>query len=160
MRKLEPEVEGPVWRLRPMTEADLEAVVALEKRSFSHPWSPELLRRELSHTWSTVLLAEDGPPDRAELMGLVIFWLVHDEVHILNVATDPTFQRRGVARTLIAEALARGRARRCILATLEVRRSNAPAISLYEGFGFRTVGVRPRYYSEEGEDALVMLMDL
>lgn len=157
MRQLETG-QGPAFRQ--MLLEDLDAVVALEKRAFAYPWSAELLRQELDHTWSTVLLAEDQTgPDRP-IMGLVIFWVVHDELHILNVASDPIYQRRGVARSLIAEAISQSRAKGCVLATLEVRRSNAPAIALYEGFGFRTVGVRARYYKEEGEDALVMLLDL
>lgn len=151
---------GAGWSLRRMTVEDLEAVVALEKRAFAYPWSAELLRQELDHTWSTVLLAEEAEGPVPVLLGLVIFWLVHDELHVLNVASDPAFQRRGVARFLIGEAIARARQHGCVLATLEVRRSNGPAIALYEGFGFRTVGVRARYYREEGEDALVMLLDL
>lgn len=147
--------------LRLMTEADLPAVVEVERAAFRNPWSPELIRRELQHDWSTILLAEEpGPDGRPVLLGLCIFWLVHDEVHILNVATDPAHQRRGVARALMEETLARGRTRRCSLATLEVRRSNEPAIALYRRFGFRPVGVRPNYYADEGEDAVVMVLDL
>lgn len=144
------------WRLRPMTLADLDAVELLQRRAFAYPWSAALLRAELDHTWSTVLLAEHQGPDDIEVMGVVVFWIVHDELHILNVASSPDFQRQGVARTLITEALGRARTAACRMATLEVRRSNLPAISLYEGFGFRTVGVRKRYYAKEGEDALVM----
>ena len=144
------------WELRHMEPADLEAVEILQRRAFAHPWSAALLAAELDHTWSTVLLAEHVGPKGREIMGVVVFWIIHDELHILNVASSPDFQRRGVARTLITEALDRARARDCRLATLEVRRSNLPAIALYEGFGFRTVGVRPRYYAQEGEDALVM----
>jgi len=139
-----------------MELADLDAVETLQRRAFAHPWSAALLRAELDHSWSTVLLAEQVDAERRELMGVVVFWIIHDELHILNVASSPDFQRRGVARTLITEALDRARDRHCRLATLEVRRSNLPAIALYEGFGFRTVGVRPRYYAQEGEDALVM----
>ncbi|MCI0574064.1 MAG: ribosomal protein S18-alanine N-acetyltransferase [Myxococcaceae bacterium] len=146
---------------RPMLLGDLEDVMALERRAFRNPWSAELLRRELEHEWSTILLAETaGGGGRPVLLGLCIYWVVHDEVHVLNVATEPAHQRRGVARSLLEEALARGRSRRCTLATLEVRRSNVPAIALYQGLGFRQVGVRPNYYSDEGEDALVMVLDL
>jgi [ribosomal protein S18]-alanine N-acetyltransferase len=160
VRKLEEPRPGAV-SLREMVLEDLEAVMAVEKRAFRNPWSAELLRRELDHDWSTILLAEEpGPEGRAVLLGMCIFWIVHDEVHILNVATDPPHQRRGVARLLIQESLARGRKRRCKLATLEVRRSNEPAIALYRSFGFRPVGLRPNYYADEREDALVMLLDL
>jgi ribosomal-protein-alanine N-acetyltransferase len=146
--------------IRQMTHEDMPAVIALEKAAFKNPWSPELLRRELDHDWSTILLVEEPKPDGSkELLGLAIFWIVQDEVHVLNVATAPQHRRKGVARAVMEEMLARGRHRRCVLATLEVRRSNEAAIHLYRSFGFRSVGVRPNYYVDEKEDALVMVLD-
>jgi ribosomal-protein-alanine N-acetyltransferase len=143
-----------------MAPEDLPAVVSLEQEAFRNPWSPELLRRELHHDWSTLLLAEEHQGAERRLLGCIIFWVVHDELHILNVAVAPSERRRGVARTLLNAALERGRARNCALATLEVRRGNVAALELYRVFGFRTVGVRPNYYVDEGEDALVMVLDL
>lgn len=144
-----------------MTAGDLPAVIEIEKIAFKHPWSPELLRRELSHEWSTILLAEELAPDaRYRLLGFLIYWIVHDELHILNIATAPDHRRRGVARAVLAVALAHGRARRCTLATLEVRRNNEGALNLYRSFRFRAVGIRPNYYVDEGEDAIVMVLDL
>jgi ribosomal-protein-alanine N-acetyltransferase len=143
-----------------MTAEDLPAVMELEKASFKTPWSTELLRRELDHDWSTILLVEEARPEGGrELLGLAIFWLVHDELHVLNVATAPKHRRRGVGRVVMEEALALARARNCSLATLEVRRSNEPAIQLYKSLGFRPVGIRPNYYVDEGEDAIVMVLD-
>jgi [ribosomal protein S18]-alanine N-acetyltransferase len=156
VRKLLPPQPLPLG-IRRMHEADLPAVLELQARCFAHPWSADLVKRELTHEWSTVLVAEDGG---TSLVGFLIFWLVHDEVHILNVGTDPTHRRRGVARALLSETILRGRARGCSVATLEVRRSNTPAINLYKAFGFRPVGVRPNYYAEEKEDAIVMVADL
>ncbi len=143
-----------------MVPEDLDAVMALQKVSFKNPWSTELFRRELTHEWSTIFLAEEPSEAGKQLAGFLIFWLVHDEVHILNVATTPEYRRRGVARFLLEHSLARGRQHRCALATLEVRRSNVGAIGLYESFGFKAVGVRPNYYVDEGEDAIVMVLDL
>lgn len=162
MRKLEPpRGAAPPFHIRVMTPDDLPAVMEIEKIAFKNPWSPELLRRELSHDWSTILLAEEPGPDGAmRLLGFLIFWIVHDELHILNVATDPEQRRRGVARVVLSATLERGRARRCTLATLEVRRSNEAALNLYRDFGFRAVGIRPNYYVDEGEDAIVMVLDL
>jgi ribosomal-protein-alanine N-acetyltransferase len=156
MRKLQAP-EPLALELRRMVEGDLDAVLALQQRCFVHPWSAELVRRELTHDWSTVLVADDAD---GQLVGFLIYWLVHDEVHILNIATDPQVRRRGVARTLIGRAMKTGRERQCRLATLEVRRSNTAAIELYRAFGFRAVGVRPNYYVDEGEDAIVMVCDL
>jgi len=144
-------------RVRRMTEGDLDEVVALQKIAFAHPWTAQMLRRELEHDWSTVLVALLDGPER--VAGFIVYWLVHDEVHVLNVATHPEERRRGVARLLMLEAEAAGRARGAVLSTLEVRRSNAAAIALYESLGYRTAGERRRYY-DDGEDAAVMTRTL
>ncbi len=156
-----PELAAPIFQVRPMTAEDLPQVLEIEKVAFKNPWSPDLLRRELTHDWSTIYLAEE--PDGLggmRVLGFLIFWLVHDELHILNVAVDPSQRRRGVARAVLEATLARGRQHKCILATLEVRRSNVGALELYKAYGFRSVGVRPNYYVDEGEDAIVMVLDL
>ena len=163
MRRMreEPTPQGkPDFVIRQMTVADMPAVMALEKQAFKNPWSAELLQRELQHEWSTILLVEEERKEGGPLLlGLAIFWIVHDEVHVLNVATAPEHRRRGVARAVMDEVLARGKARRCTLATLEVRRSNEAALQLYRSLGFRPVGIRPNYYVDEGEDAIVMVLD-
>ncbi|HEY8209226.1 MAG TPA: ribosomal protein S18-alanine N-acetyltransferase [Myxococcaceae bacterium] len=144
-----------------MTPDDMPEVMEIERVAFTNPWSPDLLRRELTHDWSTILLAEEElAPGVRRLLGFSIFWVVHDELHILNVATDPSQRRRGVARQVMDATLERGRQRRCTMATLEVRRSNEAALLLYRALGFRAVGVRPNYYVDEGEDAIVMILDL
>jgi ribosomal-protein-alanine N-acetyltransferase len=159
VRKLQAPAER--FLIRQMTPDDMPEVMEIERVAFTNPWSPELLRRELTHDWSTILLAEEElAPGLRRLLGFAIFWVVHDELHILNVATDPSQRRRGVARQVMDATLERGRQRRCALATLEVRRSNEAALSLYRTLGFRAVGVRPNYYVDEGEDAVVMILDL
>ena len=85
---------------------------------------------------------------------------MHDEIHVLNIATSPEDRRRGIGRALMDAAADHGRRRGARLATLEVRRSNASAIALYRALGYRQVGIRPNYYAEEGEDAIVMIADL
>jgi ribosomal-protein-alanine N-acetyltransferase len=143
---------------RRMRAADLPRVMEIERAAFTHPWSEELVRRELEHEFSTVLLATPG--DGGGAVGFAITWLVHDELHVLNVAVAPEARRRGVAQALLDEAEGRARAMGARVAMLEVRRSNAPAIALYRSRGYRDVAVRPRYYAEDGEDALVMDKDL
>lgn len=160
MRKLaeEPRREYAVRRIR---AEDVDAVLELQRRSFVHPWSAELFRREMTHEWSTILLAEDRlPRTEPRIVGFLIYWLVHDELHILNLATAPEHRRKGVARALLEATLDSGRRYRCAMATLEVRRSNEAAIALYRSFAFRAVGIRPNYYVDEGEDAIVMVCDL
>jgi ribosomal-protein-alanine N-acetyltransferase len=161
VRKLLPPPAAGPFEIRPMTLEDLSQVMEIENLAFSHPWSTDLLRRELTHEWSTILLAEERLPNgKMRLLGFAIFWLVHDELHVLNVATDPAQRRRGVARAVMEAAIEQARQRKCSLATLEVRRSNEPAIHLYRSLGFRSVGIRPNYYVDEGEDAIVMVLDL
>lgn len=160
MRKLED--EALLYPIRVMSLDDLPQVLEIEKVAFRNPWSPELLKRELTHDWSTILVAEEPNPrgEGTRVLGFSIFWVVHDELHILNVATAPEHRRRGVGRAVLEATLSHGRGKRCTLATLEVRRSNEAALALYKAFGFRAVGVRKNYYVDEGEDAVVMLMDL
>jgi ribosomal-protein-alanine N-acetyltransferase len=83
-------------------------------------------------------------------------WLIFDELHINNLAVLPDWRRQGVASWLLAHVLHAGEASGAARGTLEVRASNAPAIALYEGFGFRERGRRPRYYTNPTEDALIL----
>ena len=153
------------FSFRRMSPGDLDRVMEIEKDGFTHPWSADLIRRELAHDWSTILLATErrrgpgGAPVEA-IIGFVVYWLVHDELHILNIAIAVEERRRGVGRVLMEEAAARGRSAGAVLATLEVRRSNQAAIALYRSLGYRQVGIRTNYYADEGEDAIVMVIDL
>jgi ribosomal-protein-alanine N-acetyltransferase len=143
-----------------MTLADVPGVMEIEKEAFSNPWSLEMVKKELTQEWSTVLLLEESTPWGWELRAFAIFWIVTDEVHVLNVATHVASRRRGLGRKIMDEVVLVGRSRACRIATLEVRRSNVAAIGLYAALGFRTVGMRPKYYADNQEDAVVMIMDL
>jgi len=149
---------SPSIDFRRMREADLPAVMEIERVAFSHPWSEEMIRRELLHEFSTVLLAVDGVD--GHILGFAVVWLVHDELQVLNVAVAAEARRRGVARRILDRVEGGARERGARVAMLEVRRSNLPAISLYRSLGYREVGVRPRYYAEDGEDALAMDKEL
>ncbi len=143
------------FAIRRMTLEDLPKVMAIEQVSFSNPWSYEMVKKELSHDWSTVLLAEQG----GEVLGFAIFWLVVDELHVLNVAVAHAHRRQGIGRAVMEAALEVGLTHRCRIATLEVRRSNQAAIALYNSLGFKPVGMRPAYYSDDREDAVLMVKD-
>jgi len=151
--------------IRRMSPADLEEVMVIERAAFRHPWSPELFRRELEHDWSTILVAVEPLTSASgkgseRIVGFLIYWLVHDEVHILNVAVAPENRRNGIARMLMSETERRAHQASASLLTLEVRRSNLAALELYREFEYRAVGVRPNYYVDEGEDAIVMVKEL
>jgi ribosomal-protein-alanine N-acetyltransferase len=142
---------------------DLDDVMEIEKLSFRAPWSRQVFVEEIDREWAHVdVLRERTPPSVPDgrVIGFVNYWLVRDEVHILNVATHPDLRRRGHATRLIEHVIVFARREACRYVTLEVRRSNHGAIRLYRKFGFRPVAIRPSYYVEDNEDALVMLLDL
>jgi ribosomal-protein-alanine N-acetyltransferase len=143
-----------------MTSDDLTQVMAIEKVAFSNPWTLEMVKKELTQDWSTILLAEEPAVTGMEVLGFSIFWLVADEIHVLNVATAERHRRRGIGRAVIEATLDYGRAHRCRIASLEVRRGNQAAIGLYKALGFKAVGMRPNYYTDDREDAVVMVRDL
>jgi [ribosomal protein S18]-alanine N-acetyltransferase len=147
---------APPLEIGAMEPADLDAVDEIERHSFRAPWAPQVFLEELDRAWARVAVARE----RGRVVGFVDYWLVHDEVHLLAIATHPDARRRGVGRRLLEHLLAEARARDAALVTLEVRRSNRPAIALYERAGFVVVGVRPGYYAEDREDALIMTLQL
>lgn len=140
--------------IAPMRPEDLDAVDEIERHSFKNPWPAKVFAEELTRDWARVDVART----RGRVVGFVDYWLVHDEIHLLAIATHPDVRRRGIGARLLDHLLDFGKARGSALVTLEVRRSNRPAIALYERAGFATVGVRPRYYAEDSEDALVMTL--
>jgi ribosomal-protein-alanine N-acetyltransferase len=136
--------------IRRLTYADLPQVVAIERRAFTTPWSLAMFVLELSKSSGICLAAEaDG-----ELVGYLICSRYDTIWHVMNVAVDPDRRRRRIATALIGALLDRVGPEAQL--TLEVRRSNAGAQVLYERFGFRSAGVRPRYYADNGEDAVIM----
>jgi ribosomal-protein-alanine N-acetyltransferase len=154
--------QAPAVQIRALTYPDLPNVLAVERRVFPTPWSLAMFVLELSKQTGICLAAtEQTAPDGSDAYGAerLIGYLIcsrYDTVwHIMNVAVDLDRQRGGIASHLLCELYARvgdDRARY----TLEVRRSNAVAIHLYEREGFRAAGTRRRYYQDNGEDALVM----
>jgi len=144
---------GASVRLRPMVEADVDAVLALDALVHPTTWSPEFVRSQLGLPGlRTNLVAEL----HGDLVGHAALLVVADEGHVTSVAVAPDHQRMGIGRVLLA-ALCRDAEHRGLAAmTLEVRVSNAAAIALYRRFGFAPSGVRPGYYADDGEDALIM----
>ena len=137
--------------IRRLTYADLPQVIAIERRAFPTPWSLAMFVLELSKPSGICLAARR----EGRLTGYLVCSRYDTVWHIMNVAVDPDARRTGVATGLLGALLERvddPGARY----TLEVRESNLAAIALYERFGFRTAGMRRRYYQDNGEDALIM----
>lgn len=139
-----------------MTSADLDAVMAIEKASFAYPWSPRFFLQELQVECARSFLAEVN----GRIVGYILFWLLVDAIDIHNVAVHSEFRRRGIGRLLLDKVILEARRRGSTRVTLEVRRSNVVAQRLYESIGFVTTGIRKGYYSDDGEDALAMALQL
>jgi ribosomal-protein-alanine N-acetyltransferase len=148
---------APTIVLRECLSSDIPAVSWIEEHSFVAPWPPRVFRAELENDWSRFYVARAVDGDTlGPLVGYLIFWVVYDEVHVVNIAVHPDWRGHGVGGVMLDECIRQARATRCRYVTLEVRRSNTEAIRLYRGYGFIPVGVRPCYYRETGEDAIVM----
>ena len=140
-------------RVEPMTLEDLPAVHAIERASFAVPWPDDAYRNEIrTNRLASYVVARLGD----EVVGFAGIWVMVDEAHVTTFAVDPRWRRRGVGERMLLALLDLSIARHAREATLEVRLSNLPARKLYEKHGFRPVGIRPRYYSDNGEDALIM----
>ena len=144
--------------IEPMKATDLDVVMEIERVSFRSPWSRQVFLEEMARDWAHVDVVRDVR--QGFLVAFGNYWLVADEIHLLNLATHPLARRAGHASRLLAHIIEFGRRHECRIVTLEVRRSNAAALRLYRRFAFRPVGVRPNYYAEDQEDAIVMLLDL
>jgi ribosomal-protein-alanine N-acetyltransferase len=139
-----------------MRASDLDAVQRIEKASFSTPWPAYAYRQEIeTNRMAHYIVARAG----SDVVGFAGIWLMVDQAHITTFAVDPDWRRQGVGSRMILALLRMSRTLGARNATLEVRLSNVAARRLYERFGFRPVGVRPRYYTDNGEDALIMTTD-
>jgi ribosomal-protein-alanine N-acetyltransferase len=145
----------PDIRVEPMRPANLDEVLAIERLSFTNPWSRAAFLRELTEN-RVARLWVARPAEGGAVLGYVCLWVVVDEVHVTNFAVDPAHRGQGNGRQLLGTILAYYRAEGIRRATLEVRPSNTGARRLYEAFGFRQVGLRKRYYPDTGEDAMLL----
>jgi [ribosomal protein S18]-alanine N-acetyltransferase len=149
----EPSETAVTPAIRRLAYSDLPAVIAVERRSFPTPWSLAMFVLELSKPSGICLAATS----REELLGYLVCSRYDQVWHLMNVAVTPERRRAGVASQMILRLLEE--AGRKLPFTLEVRVSNRRAIAMYESLGFRSAGVRPRYYQDNGEDALIMWLD-
>jgi ribosomal-protein-alanine N-acetyltransferase len=146
-------------QIRRLAYSDLPQVISVERRAFPTPWSLAMFVLELSKPGGVCLGAVRDAGTAGEAGGRIVAYCIcsrYDLVwHLMNIAVDPDHRREGLATALLTGLLHRvgGDDARV---TLEVRESNQGAIDLYERFGFRSAGIRRRYYQDNGEDALIM----
>jgi ribosomal-protein-alanine N-acetyltransferase len=146
------------WIVEPLSAlAEIDAILAVERASFTNPWTREMYLAELDHQGVAFFYVARDAGRR--IIGFCSFWRVLDELHINNLAVLPECRRLGVASALLARVLEVGASMGSRRATLEVRHSNDAARRLYGGFGFVVAGVRRGYYTNPIEDALVLCRD-
>lgn len=144
------------FHIRRMTVEDVPAVTQLDQLAFTLPWTErsfhfEVTSNPASRCW---VVEQDG-----RLAGVVVAWLLVDEVHIATIATHPDFRRQGIAQALLAHVLKLGAEEGAVSSFLEVRASNVAAQAMYRKFGYEETGRRPRYYKDNGEDAILMTLE-
>ncbi|WLD93688.1 ribosomal protein S18-alanine N-acetyltransferase [Alkalihalobacillus sp. AL-G] len=148
-------VENITFRV--MTLEDLEAILKIEHTSFPNPWSRTAFYNEVvNNQFATYLLLEiDG-----QVIGYCGIWIIIDEAHITNIAILPEYRGKNYGEALFRKAIDEARRHGAKTMTLEVRLSNRVAQNMYRKFGFENGGIRKNYYTDNGEDALVMWVNL
>ena len=151
------EEKSPEVLLRQMTLEDVDGVLAIEKESFTTPWSRGSFIKEVTENkLAYYTVAEmDGV-----ILGYAGVWLIVDEGHITNIAVAPKYRGREIGKKILEKLIEELKNRKILRVTLEVRASNEVAIGLYRSYGFIILGRRPGYYTDNGEDALIMWKDI
>jgi [ribosomal protein S18]-alanine N-acetyltransferase len=146
-------------KIRDASNRELPQILVIERLGFDHPWTRDSFLRELSLPFSRTIVAMVANGASEHVAGYLCRWLVADECHILNIAVHPDQRRKGIGERLMDDAVAEARRENARLVTLEVRRSNLAARSLYRKLGFEERRLRKNYYGA-GEDAIVMELKL
>jgi ribosomal-protein-alanine N-acetyltransferase len=143
--------------LRKMTLDDVQQVIAIDQISFSLPWPVSSFRYELTENLaSRCWVAEaDG-----RVAAMLVAWLIVDEIHIATIATHPDFRKQGIGEKLLSLALQSAKDEGAITSFLEVREGNDAALKMYHKFGYVESGRRAGYYKDNGEDAILMTLEL
>ena len=139
--------------IEPMVAKDLAQVLGIEIASFTKPWTSDGFITELERKPAICLVAREGP----DVLGYLVFWVLHPEIHILNIAVRPDLRRNGLGGLLLDYLLDYASEIGVEEIFLEVRPSNLSAFNLYQKKGFVVNGLRKNYYAEDHEDALLMI---
>lgn len=139
--------------IRPMELKDLDGVMKIEEEAFSTPWSKEAFLTEIGkNDLAKYILAEKN----GEIVGYGGIWLILDEGHITNIAVGNKYRGHGIGNILVEGLILLCQIRGIRNMTLEVRASNTVAQNLYKKYGFVDCGIRPNYYADDNEDAVIM----
>lgn len=141
---------------RPATEDDIAEILRIEKAVHAAPWTEENIRAEMAKPYARLLVMTDDETD-SQVAAYIAYWIMFDECHILNVAVDLPYRRLGLAKMLVRTAAREAQRKNINKVLLDVRKSNATAVALYQGLGFVITHVRKGFYSD-GEDAYQMAL--
>ena len=143
--------------IRKMTAADVPIVAQLDRMSFSMSWPEHAFYYEVKdNSAARCFVAET---EDQKVVGMIVSWVILDELHIATLAVHPDYRRQGIGERILTKALQDGHDAGTRYALLEVRAGNEAAQNLYRKFGFKAVGRRPKYYKDNGEDAVLMNLD-
>lgn len=147
--------------LRQMTPHDVPAIMEIERRAYPFPWTEGIFEDCIRVGYACWVL-ERASDQGKEIIAYMVLSIAVGEMHILNICVDPSLQKQGIGRALLADAEAYGRKNNAEMCFLEVRPSNKTAVNLYLSSGFNEVGFRKNYYKDNGkrEDAIVMAKSL
>ena len=143
---------NPGFILRKMTSQDIDEIMQIEQKCFTLPWSRESYLGELNNNFATYLVCDF----EGEIAGYGGIWVVFEDAHITNVAVNPDFRQSGMGTTLMQELEQIARDKKAQQILLEVRPSNKAALAMYRNLGYFPTGLRQNYYSDNGEDAIIM----
>lgn len=142
--------------IRKMMPDDIPAVIQIDQISFSLPWPERSFRFEVTENIASRCWVAEVDQ---RVVGMIVAWLLVDEVHVATIATHPDFRRQGIARRLLSHTLSRAMDEGAISSFLEVRESNLAAQEMYRKFGYEATGRRKRYYKDNDEDAILMNLE-
>lgn len=137
-----------------MNESHANGVYELSKECFAIPWTLESINNELNNPLAKYVIAQDL--STGEVVGFVGVWIIAGEGDITNIAVSSKYRKQGIASNLLIKLFDVCKTFNCEDITLEVRASNTPAQNLYKKFNFKEEGIRKGYYSDNGEDAIIM----
>jgi ribosomal-protein-alanine N-acetyltransferase len=141
--------------LRKMTLDDVEQVIAIDQMSFSLPWPISSFRFELTENLASRCWVADLD---GRVVGMVVAWLIVDEIHVATIAIHPDFRKQGIGEKLLSFTLQSAKDEGALTSFLEVREGNTAAIMMYRKFGYVESGRREGYYKDNGEDAILMTL--
>lgn len=143
--------------IRKMTVEDVPVVAQLDRASFSLPWPEHAFYYEVKDNFAARCFVAEAEDEH--VIGMVVSWVILDELHIATLAVHPEYRRQGIGELILTKALQDGHEAGTQHALLEVRAGNEAAQNLYRKFGFKAAGRRPKYYKDNGEDAILMNLD-